>query len=351
MSKDIDTDQEPGVAHPRETYAFTGHEAAEATLTDAFHGTRMHHAWMLSGPKGVGKATLAYRFARRVLGAMNAGPRTLDADPADPVARRIASGAHGDIFTLRRGLNDRGKPRTEITVDEARGLVSFFNLKPAEGGWRVAIIDAVDDLNRNAANAILKTLEEPPPKTVLLLVCHAPGATLATIRSRCRRLDLRPLEDAQVREAVAAACEGAVDDAAVRFAGGRPGRAIALAAADVGAINEAMTKAFMEAPREGARAFLKTAFARSGDRTQYLAIFLGLAREWLRRRSLAGLGVTDVGDADAALFARLATPERAQQFARAYEALLQIERETDGLDMDPTQAFGKVARVLEGAVA
>jgi DNA polymerase-3 subunit delta' len=351
MSKEADTDQEPGVPHPRETYALTGHETAEAMLAEAFNGTRMHHAWMLSGPKGVGKATLAYRFARRVLGAANSGPRALDVDPTDAIARRIASGAHGDIFTLRRGLNDRGKPRSEITVDEARGLVSFFNLKPAEGGWRVAIIDAVDDLNRNAANAILKTLEEPPPKTVLLLVCHAPGATLATIRSRCRRLDLRPLDESQVRGAVAAARDGIVDDAAVRFAGGRPGRAIALAAADVGAIHSAMTKALADVPREGARAFLKTAFARTGDKAQYLAIFLSLAREWLRQASLTGLGVTSADRPDAASFARFATPERAQQFARAYEALLQIERETDGLDMDPTQAFGKVARVLEGAVA
>lgn len=349
--KDAETDQEVGVTHPRETLAFTGHTAAEETLAEAFAGPRMHHAWLLAGPKGIGKATLAYRFARRVLGAAQAGPRALDTDAADPVTRRIASGAHGDIFTLRRGLNDRGKPRAEITVDEARGLVSFFNLKPAEGGWRVAVIDAVDDLNRNAANAILKTLEEPPPKTVLLLVCHAPGATLATIRSRCRRLDLRPLEDAQVRDAVAMAREGAVDDAAVRFAGGRPGRAIALAAADVGAIHDAMLKAFADVPREGARAFLKTAFARSGDKAQYLGIFLGLAREWLRRGSLAGLGVSAPEGSDAALLTRLATPERAHQFARAYEALLQIERETDGLDMDPMQAFGKVTRILEGAVA
>jgi len=353
MSKDkeVETDQEPGVAHPRETYGFTGHEAAEAALAEAFAGTRMHHAWLLAGPKGVGKATLAYRFARRALGAAPSGPRALGVDPEDPVARRIASGAHGDIFTLRRGLNDRGKPRSEITVDEARGLVSFFNLKPAEGGWRVAIVDVVDDLNRNAANAILKTLEEPPPKTVLLLACHAPGAVLATIRSRCRRLDLRPLTEGEVRAAVASARGGPVDDAAVRFAGGRPGRAIALAAADVGAINDAMQAAFAAAPREGARAFLKTMFARTGDKAQYLAIFLEIARAWLRRGALSGLGVPSPHAQDTVDVARVATPERAHQFARAYEALLQVERETEGLDMDPVQAFGRASRILEAAVA
>lgn len=349
--KDAETDQEPGVAHPRETYAFTGHEAAEAALCEAFSGSRMHHAWMFAGPKGVGKATLAYRFARRALGARHVGARLLDTDPDDPIARRIASGAHGDIFTLRRGLNERGKPRTEITVDEARGLVSFFNLKPAEGGWRVAIVDCVDDLNRNAANAILKTLEEPPPRTVLLLVCHAPGAVLPTIRSRCRRLDLRPLDDARVREAVSSAREGVVDDAAVRFSGGRPGRAIALAAADVGAIYDTMTKALADAPREGARAFLKSAFARAGDKGQYLGIYLGLAREWLRGGVLTSFGVGPADGPDASTVARYATPERAQRFAEAYEALLRLEREKDGLDMDPLHAFGRVARVLEGAVA
>jgi DNA polymerase III subunit delta' len=350
MSMELETDQEAGVAHPRETFALTGHEAAERMLADAFAGERMHHAWMLTGPKGVGKATLAYRFARHVLGARQLGPRPLDVDPDDPIARRIASRSHGDVFVLRRGLNDRGKPRTEITVEEARGLVSFFNLKPAEGGWRVAIIDAVDDLNRNAANAILKTLEEPPSKTVLLLVCHAPGGTLATIRSRCRRLDLRPLAEADVRSALMAQGTGKVDEAAVGFADGRPGRAIALTAADVGGIYEALTDGLRDAPREGARAFLKGVYAKAGDRGQRLTIFLSLARDLVRRAAAAGAGVEAPDMRDAALFAVLATPARMERLAGAYEALLEIEREADGLDMDPTHAFARAARVLERAV-
>lgn len=349
MSKDVETDQEPNVAHPRETYAFTGHEAAESALAEAFAGARMHHAWLVTGPKGVGKATLAYRFARHVLGAKQNGPRPLDVSPDDPIARRIASRAHGDIHTLRRGLNDRGKPRAEITVDEARALVSFFTLKPAEGGWRVAIIDAVDDLNRNAANALLKTLEEPPPKTVLMLICHAPGGALATIRSRCRRLDLRPLSDDDVRTAAAAQGDGKIDETAVRFAGGRPGRAIALAAADVGAIYASLTDGLQDASRHGARAFLAPVFAKAGDRTQRLAIFLALSRDWLQRAAHASLGAQP-DPRDAQLFQRLAPPGRAKRFADAYEALLEVERETDGLDMDPTHAFGRAARILERAV-
>lgn len=351
MSKDIETDQEPGVAHPRETYALTGHEAAERMLWEAFAGERMHHAWMLTGPKGVGKATLAYRFARHVLGARPSGARPLDVDPEDPIARRIASRSHGDVFVVRRGLNDRGKPRTEITVEEARGLVSFFSLKPAEGGWRVAIIDAVDDLNRNAANAILKTLEEPPSKTVLLLICHTPGATLATIRSRCRRLDLRPLPEQDVRGALMAQCAGKVDEAAVRFADGRPGRAIALTAADVGSIYETLTNAIRDAPKEGARAFLKGMYAKAGDRSQRLTMFLSLSRDLMRRAAAVGSGVDSSDERDAGLFARLATPARAHRLAEAFEALLELEREAEGLDMDPTHAFARAARVLERAVA
>ncbi|MBC7767716.1 MAG: DNA polymerase III subunit delta', partial [Phycisphaerales bacterium] len=199
-----ETDREPNAPHPRETFSFYGHDAEEAALAEGLRSGRMHHAWLLAGAKGLGKATLAYRFARAALGAPKIGPRPFDVDPEQTVARRISALSHPDLFVLRRGLNDRGKPRREITVDDARELGHFFSLAPSEGGMRVAIIDAVDDLNRNAANAILKTLEEPPARSVLLLVCHAPGAILPTIRSRCRRLALRPQPDDIVRAALGA---------------------------------------------------------------------------------------------------------------------------------------------------
>ncbi|MCA8885921.1 MAG: DNA polymerase III subunit delta', partial [Hyphomonadaceae bacterium] len=188
-------DKEPSAPHPRESFSFVGHEAEEEALAEGLHGGRMHHAWLLAGPKGLGKATLAYRVARVALGAKRVGPRALDVDPDDPIARRVMALSHPDLFVLRRGLSDRGKPRREIAVDDARELAHFFSLAPSEGGMRVAIVDAVDDLNRNAANAILKTLEEPPARSILMLICHAPGAILPTIRSRCRRVVLRPPSD------------------------------------------------------------------------------------------------------------------------------------------------------------
>jgi DNA polymerase-3 subunit delta' len=345
----VDLDQEPGAAHPRETTAFTGHDAAEAALAEAFAGGRMHHAWLLAGPRGVGKATLAYRFARVALAARRTGPRPFDVAPDDPVARRIAQLSHGDLFVLRRGLNERGKPRSEITVDDARGLAAFLALKPAEGGWRVAIVDAADELNRNAANAILKTLEEPPPRTVLLLVAHAPGALLPTIRSRCRRLDLRPLSDEAVRSAVASA--GAEhDEAAERFASGRPGRAIALAAAGVGPLYGALTSALEATSKQGARALLPEVF-KSGDRSARLTLFLSLARDWIRRAVAASAGAEAPAREDAALMARLVTHANAARWAEAYDALLTLEGETDGLDMDAGHAFARAARILERAAA
>jgi DNA polymerase-3 subunit delta' len=346
----MDLDQEPGAPHPRETYAYTGHDEAEAALADALNGGRMHHAWLLAGPKGVGKATLAYRFARAALGARRIGPRPFDCAPDDPVARRIGQLSHGDLHVLRRGLNDRGRPRSEITVDDARSLIGFFSLKATEGGWRVAIVDAADELNRNAANAILKTLEEPPPRTVLLLVAHAPGALLPTIRSRCRRLDLRPLDDPSVSRAVETATGATPDAAAARFAGGRPGRAIALAAAGADDVFAVLAAALNAAPKGSVRTLLPEAF-KPGDRDARLSLLLALTRDWIRRAIAAGAGVEAPSGAEAALMARLAPPAKAARWAEAYEALLALEREADGLEMDPTHAFARAARILERAAA
>src|SRR5581483_8430144 len=128
-----------------------------------------------------------------------ATPPSLDMDPTHPVFRRLAELTHSDFRLLRRSLNDKGRLRSEIVVEDVRAAIDFLRLTPAEGAWRVLIVDAADDLNRNAANALLKILEEPRPKTVLILVSHAPGRLLPTIRSRCRRLTLAPLNDHLMR--------------------------------------------------------------------------------------------------------------------------------------------------------
>src|SRR6202521_2085458 len=207
--------------HPRETSTLAGHREAETALLNAYRSGRIPHAWLIGGAQGIGKATLAYRMARFVLAHRDAQStdvqraETLQVDPSDPVARHVAAGAHGGLLTLERTLNDKGVMRTVITVDEARETISFFGSTAAVEGWRVCIVDTVDELNPNAANALLKILEEPPRQSLFLLVSHAPGRVLPTILSRCRRLTLRPLSTADVIQAAAQAADLAIDDPAL----------------------------------------------------------------------------------------------------------------------------------------
>ena len=217
---------------PRENPILLGHGGAEAEILTAMRGGRMHHAWLISGPTGVGKATLAYRFARRLLAGL--GPNdTLAMDPADKVFRRVAIGSHADLLTIEREWDEKKRRmRGEIVVDDAREISAFLRLTPAEGGWRVVVIDGAEHLNRNAANAVLKMLEEPPPRAVLLLACAAPGRLLPTIRSRCRRLTLQPLGEADMDAALAeylSDTPAAERTRLASIAAGSPGRALLLA--------------------------------------------------------------------------------------------------------------------------
>jgi DNA polymerase-3 subunit delta' len=185
-----------------------GHAEAESKLLDAFNSGRMPHAWLITGAQGIGKATLAWRFARFLLvgdhggGLFGGVPQSLDTDPGASAARQIGARAHPDLHFVRRTLNDkRERVRGEIVVDDVRHLGESMRMTAA--GWRVAIVDAAEEMNANAANAILKLLEEPPPRSVMLLVSHAPGRLLPTIRSRCRRLPLQALHDADVISLIA----------------------------------------------------------------------------------------------------------------------------------------------------
>jgi DNA polymerase-3 subunit delta' len=324
---------------PAENYACVGHDAAEAALAEALTGGRMHHAWLIAGPKGVGKATLAFRAARVALGARVIGPRPLDVEASDPIARRIAAGAHADFVLLERRLNERGKLRRDISAEEARAVSGFFALAPAEGGRRVAIVDAVDDLNRFAANALLKILEEPPDKSFLMLICHAPGAALATIRSRCRRLDLRPLSASQMAALVDADAE------TLRLAGGRPGRAHALMAGAKGGapLSHEIAAALQRLDKEGGRALLDMATARGGD--ERLALTLDAVEDWIRRAVSAAEGAPLGQDPP-----RIAK-ESAARWADAYAALEALRSEAEGLDLDPAQGLAEAALILDRAAS
>ncbi|MGR3760086.1 DNA polymerase III subunit delta' [Roseobacteraceae bacterium NS-SX3] len=195
-------DQAAGAPHPRETLRLFGQDQAEQDFLTAFNSDRLHHGWLLTGPQGVGKATLAWRIARFLLaappaedGLFGAPPPavSLDMDPDHPVSHRIQALAEPGLAAITRSYDDKGKLRSQIVVDDIRTLNRFFGLSATDGGRRVVIVDAADDMNVSAANALLKMLEEPPARTTMLLISHQPSRLLPTIRSRCRTLRLAPL--------------------------------------------------------------------------------------------------------------------------------------------------------------
>jgi DNA polymerase-3 subunit delta' len=313
--------------HPREVFDLTGHEAAEAAFEATRARGRLHHAWLLTGPEGVGKATFAYRAARRLLGAPeDPAHGVLGASPDHPVSRQIIAHAHPDLFVIER-LGEDGKVRKVIPVDEARGLSEFFSKSPASAPHRVAIVDAADDLNVNAANAILKTLEEPPAHGVLLMISHSPGRLLPTIRSRCRRLAFRtlPLEEtaAFVREREDVTAEDALRLA--RMAGGAPGRAWALVGANAIAMDDAARALIEGLPRvdEAMALSLADRFRGGEGQAQFNLLFDRLSERVHRfAAERAGQGV---GGLD--------------RWAQAWETLQRLPREVEALNLDRADAL------------
>jgi len=221
-----------GCPHPRAVYSLLGHETAEARFLKALRSGRLHHAWLLTGAKGIGKATLAYRMARKILGGESLLSSTLDIPATDEIAQRVEALTHGNLFVLRRPYDTKAKRfRQDIPVDRVRQLSGFFQETAAETGtWRVCIIDSADELNGSSENAILKLLEEPPSNTLFILISSAPGRLLPTIRSRCMGLELRAVPGPQISSWLGEHGRGSPDliDAAVRLSRGAPGKALAL---------------------------------------------------------------------------------------------------------------------------
>jgi DNA polymerase-3 subunit delta' len=287
---------EPEIAarHPRETTALFGHREAEAALLNAYRSGRIPHAWLIGGAAGVGKATLAYRMARFVLAHRNPlgsdvqRAETLHVDPSDPVARHIAAGAHGGLLTLERTLNDKGVLRTVITVDATRETISFFGSTAAVEGWRVCIVDTVDELNPNAANALLKILEEPPRQSLFLLISHAPARVLPTILSRCRKLLLRPLATSDVIGAAAAAANIAIDDPALSEAAaaaeGSVAHALTLLGGDALKLHQRTAALLATLPRLDPRELHALGDALGGSDRTALATFIDSVDRWVSER-------------------------------------------------------------------
>jgi DNA polymerase-3 subunit delta' len=287
------------IPRPRATSELFGHAEAERALLEAYRGGRIPHAWLIGGERGVGKATLAFRMARFVLAYPDPAAPAVQAAkslavPADhPVVRRIAGEAHSDLLVLKREINEKtGKLFTEIRVDDVRRSVPFFGSTAGEGGWRVAIVDPVDDLNASGENALLKVLEEPPPRCLLLLISHSPGRVLPTIRSRCRSLLLRPLATEDVARAVGAAIGGGAktDDirAAVETADGSVGRALALLEGDALELRQQVMEQLGRLPALDARALHALGDEIAGTAAEPLAAFMDAVNAWLSARLQSG---------------------------------------------------------------
>jgi DNA polymerase-3 subunit delta' len=280
--------------HPRENTALFGHRDAELALLDGYRSGRMAHAWLIGGAQGIGKATLAYRLARFVLAhrdplaAAVQGAATLAVDPSEPAARLVAAGAHGGLLVLERTLNEKGVMRSVITVDETRETISFFGSTAAVEGWRICIVDTVDELNPNAANALLKILEEPPRRSLFLLVSHAPARLLPTILSRCRKLALRPLATDDVIGAAAHAAGLARDDPALAEAAaaaeGSVARALTPLGGDAVKLYQRTAALLATLPQVDPRELHALGDALGGSDRAALAAFIDSIDRWVSER-------------------------------------------------------------------
>lgn len=345
-------DRLEGAPHPRETGAVFGHGQAQATFLQAFTSGRLHHAWMLTGPKGVGKATLAWRLSRFLLatpdddGGMFAAPppETLDIPPENPVSRRMLQLAEPRHFLLRRGPNDKETALSQIiTVDEVRKMKSFFALSAADGGRRTAIIDAVDEMNANAANALLKLLEEPPENVTLFLIAHQPARLLPTIRSRCRELRLSPLGPQDLADALTQA-GGDIDPkdrtALAELSGGSVGEAFRLTNLDGLKYYTALTRLFSTLPRlDRPQALALAELANARGATEIFDLLVTLIDVFLAR--LARSGATGQTPPEAAaqesqLLSRLSPhPHAARAWAELAQTLSARARRGKAVNLDP----------------
>jgi DNA polymerase-3 subunit delta' len=329
--------------HPRRRSFLIGHEPAERFLLGAYRLGRLHHAWLIGGPRGIGKATFAYRFARFLLRYPHPAeaPGNLDVEQNDPVFRRVAAGAHSDLFVVERELNQQtGRLKTETGVDIARMASRFFSRSAGGNGWRVCIVDTADDLNEEAANSLLKILEEPPANSVFLLISNRPGMLLKTIRSRCVGLSLNPLLAGQVVEVLQKVLGGEAPvvadiEMAAELSGGSPGRALEL-------LGSGGTRTFAEfhniathlprLDRKQALSLAEKLHLRAAD--DEFAIFCQLLDEWIAKQARTEA---------------MTGKESALRWAKVHQQLSHSIRQTNALNLDRRQLVMHAFEALQDA--
>ena len=326
-----ESDRADPAPHPRQTLHLFGQARAEAELLDSYRAQRLHHAWLIGGPEGTGKATLAWRFARFLLANPDPGSaavrdaRDLAVVADHPAAARIASGAPGDVAVLRRAWNEKSsKFFSEIRVDEVRRASALFQQAARAGGYRICILDSAEDLNRAGANALLKLIEEPPSRSLFLVIAHRPAQVLPTLRSRCRMLALDPMSPDAALEALvhlgppwSSADRAALEDAARRSGGSVKG-ALHLLGGDRLALDRDTARLLERLPEVDWRELHRLADRIGGDDDDF-EILVGALLDWLHGR-LAAVGAGN--------------PRRLAPLAEVWEKVRRSARDTLALNLD-----------------
>ncbi len=355
MSEDIpEPDRTPGAPHPRDAARLFGQDAAQAAFLEAFNSGRLHHAWLISGLRGVGKATLAWRLARFLLATPEADdgglfgdappqPDSLEVSPDHPVARRLMAGAEPGFYHITRRINETtGRMRDQIVADTVRDLNRFLQLSSTDGGRRVVLIDCADEMNVQAANALLKMLEEPPERTTFLLITHQPAGLLPTIRSRCRDLRLARLGGEDMARALEqAGVEAGREAAAVaELSGGSVGEAVRLIQLDGLGLYRDLIDIMASLPgldRARAGRLANQSAARGAeDKLDLLFWLIDLMLSRMARAGASGVAPAEVAKGEIDVFRALAaTPRKARDWAALAQEIGARARHGRAVNLDP----------------
>jgi len=331
-------DRLAGSPHPRERFDLVGHANAERELLAAWEANRLPHAILLGGPQGIGKATLAYRLARFVLAGGRKEPIDLSIPEDHPISRQVAVLSHPDLLVLRRVKEEDKKTMSQvIRVEDTRRITSFFGSTSAYGGWRVCVVDSVEEMRKESANAILKMLEEPPARSLFLLVSHTPGRLLPTIRSRCRKLTMNPLSEAEVAKALASLSADLPDldqtqfKSAAEASQGSVGRALSLllGGEDGLEILQMTRRALDKLPIVESASVAALGDKLKGDN---LAIFADAVEDWLAE------GATGGGE-----------PARLARFAEAWDKVRRATATAESFNLDRKPLVFQVFTMLSEA--